>query len=590
MRTKMFDTDSFAYVGDSKDYHQYSIHELEKNAMEAFVKEYTELDEDMKSVLLESVSYGEDYDRIFTEGGNMEIIKTFVSSVKSVTKKIRESKKFIKAGKNTEAKRIISEAQVELKNAKKELNDIASSYDDNISYAVIGVILRAIQIPINTIILSIPTLGIGGPLYILVAGFKQTLTSINRFIKKAHDGKEMTYGDFNVFMDAAKNGLDDISKYLVKLDQSIGKESVKKESTEEVEESSASVNGPMLPQGQGSGSADSSSVGDMVSGMEEEIDKVEKVPDDLFKEAMDDILYGEDTYFEASLGIIKNMIPKKKPVEGNVKEDIRVDKVNTAARLYSAVMLNTGRMKMMIAANPKAKSTDAYKTYKKNSVIAEKELRKILKELNVTERSYYTSWYNGFNKTFNASLNAQIKLVEQQRKESLKKESTDDIFEEAANIDEAIKDEIRKLNEKGYKTKYSSAGHNTLTKTEDRNRDGIYKGKLYTDARVHFDGNYNFLEAPKYWILKDVEGDDYLDVVPITYNPKDGNKEEAFQKWKDKYLSSLNTWIDNLPSKKNSDDVVTKDGDVTESYESIDDEIDTLVESVLSDLFVDTLD
>ena len=184
---------------------------------------------------------------------------------------------------------------------------------------------------------------------------------------------------------------------------------------------------------------------------------------------------------------------------------------------------------------------------------------------------------------------------------------------EAAAIDDAIADEIAKLNDKGYVTKYSSAGHNTLDKKSDTNDDGVYKGKLYTDARVQFDGKYDLPEAPKYWELKTVDGDTYLDVPDRTYNDKDGDTDEAFQKWKDKYLASLDKWIDDLPdisdgkksSKKKSED---DDEDETKSKdeetdvedtedtseeetdeEEVKESVDDFVDSFMTDLFVENL-
>lgn len=118
---------------------------------------------------------------------------------------------------------------------------------------------------------------------------------------------------------------------------------------------------------------------------------------------------------------------------------------------------------------------------------------------------------------------------------------------EAANIDSEIKEVIDKLNAKGYKTKYSSAGHTQLRKKSDIDDNGIYYGKLYSDARIMFASDYEFPKAPKYWVWKTVDNKDYLDIIPIPYNPKNGTPEEAFSKWKTNYMSTLRTWVDNLP-------------------------------------------
>lgn len=132
---------------------------------------------------------------------------------------------------------------------------------------------------------------------------------------------------------------------------------------------------------------------------------------------------------------------------------------------------------------------------------------------------------------------------------------------EAANIDAEIKPVIEILNQKGYKTKYSSAGHVHLRKKADEKRDGVYHNKLYSDARIMFDGDFKFPNSPKHWFWKNVDGKDYLDIEPIYYNPKDGSPDEAFAKWKNRYMETLRTWADNLPDrvKSNAEEVETKD-------------------------------
>jgi hypothetical protein len=131
---------------------------------------------------------------------------------------------------------------------------------------------------------------------------------------------------------------------------------------------------------------------------------------------------------------------------------------------------------------------------------------------------------------------------------------------EAANIDSEIKPVIELLNNKGYKTKYSSAGHVHLRKKEDNYRDGVFYGKLYSDARIMFDGDYDFPKPPKHWVWKNVDNNDYLDIIPIAYDKKNGSPDEAFAKWKKNYMETLRTWVDNLPDQNKSENkVITKD-------------------------------
>ena len=164
---------------------------------------------------------------------------------------------------------------------------------------------------------------------------------------------------------------------------------------------------------------------------------------------------------------------------------------------------------------------------------------------------------------------------------------------EAANIDKDMKPIIDQLNAKGYKTKYSSAGHTKLRKKEDRYKDGIYKGKLYSDARIMFDGDYNFPKAPKYWIWKSVEGNDYLDIDPKQYTPEKTamTPDQEFSRWKACYMGTLKTWVDNLPDADKADDSTevkdTKGRDVAvEDVEipTVDEMMDTILESVLFDV------
>ena len=171
---------------------------------------------------------------------------------------------------------------------------------------------------------------------------------------------------------------------------------------------------------------------------------------------------------------------------------------------------------------------------------------------------------------------------------------------EAATIEPEIRDIISELNRKGYKTKYSSPGHRHLRKKEDAEPDGVYYGKLYSDARVMFDGKFNFPAAPKYWFWRDVEGNSYLDIRPVIYNEKDGTPDEAFAKWKTDYMNSLRNWVAKLKpassggglkgeeKKEDSpEDEKTEDKETKESLESFNDymnhKFNLYKESVLED-------
>ena len=124
---------------------------------------------------------------------------------------------------------------------------------------------------------------------------------------------------------------------------------------------------------------------------------------------------------------------------------------------------------------------------------------------------------------------------------------------EAADMDEDMRDPVSKLNEKGYKVKYSCAGHENTKVKEDRNKDLVKNGKLYSTARIQFEGKVNFGKLPERWERKDTkDGCTALYVKPYTYNEKQGTPSEAYDKWKEAYMLSLNEWIKDLPNKDTS--------------------------------------
>lgn len=120
------------------------------------------------------------------------------------------------------------------------------------------------------------------------------------------------------------------------------------------------------------------------------------------------------------------------------------------------------------------------------------------------------------------------------------------------DIDPEIKSTIELLNRLGYKTKYSSAGYRKERSKDDRDRNGVYYGKLYTTARITFDGNYKFDELPKGWYQNFNSDKTGIYVKPFTYDEKDGSPDEAFAKWKSEYVAALKTWAENLKDAKDT--------------------------------------
>ena len=190
--------------------------------------------------------------------------------------------------------------------------------------------------------------------------------------------------------------------------------------------------------------------------------------------------------------------------------------------------------------------------------------------------------------------NAEIAKMYPKYLEDYLEESVSDYYSEAANIDKEMQKYIDKLNDKGYKTLYSSPGHDNIRAKEDPNKDGVYYGKIYCDARLMFGDNYDFGEAPKYWHWRHVDGKSYLDITPITFKGDYGSRDKQYAEWKEKYLKSLDEWIDELPDasdngkKKKDDSDYSKDN--TEDTDTADkkdaeEEVKEVEESVMTDLF-----
>lgn len=151
----------------------------------------------------------------------------------------------------------------------------------------------------------------------------------------------------------------------------------------------------------------------------------------------------------------------------------------------------------------------------------------------------------------------------------------DVLYESDRDIDDDIKSILTKLHRKGYVTLYSCSGHNGTRRKEDMYRDGVYKGKLYTTARVTFNKIHNFSNIPNGWYSSEKDGKTTLYVKPITYDEKQGSPNEAFAKWKSVYLENLRTWA------KSVQEVTT---DVKESDSNLY-PMSELLDQFLSELF-----
>lgn len=116
------------------------------------------------------------------------------------------------------------------------------------------------------------------------------------------------------------------------------------------------------------------------------------------------------------------------------------------------------------------------------------------------------------------------------------------------DIPDSIEDTINIIESKGYKVKYSSPGYANTRFKSDRNKDKVIYNKFISTGRVIFSYNYKFTETPKYWEWKALNnGTKALYVKPFTYNKTNGDKNEAFAKWKQSYLNELRKWAVSLP-------------------------------------------
>lgn len=152
----------------------------------------------------------------------------------------------------------------------------------------------------------------------------------------------------------------------------------------------------------------------------------------------------------------------------------------------------------------------------------------------------------------------------------------DEVYMEAAKIDDDIKDTIDKLNAKGYTTVYSCSGHPSARLKSDRLKDGIKNGKLYSTARIVFDKNYKFASIPKYWELKILDkGQTGIYVKGPTYNIANGMAPDQFARWKRRYMYNLEKWVDELP------EAGTKEKTDTEEFQESADSLLSVAEDVM---------
>ena len=378
-------------------------------------------------------------------------------------------------------------------------------------------------------------------------------------------------------------------------------------SSEEVEESSASVVGQMIPQ-PGLEESTDPDINDVLADVADD-EKNIKTPEgetdmyiddefDLLKESLNDIDTGASVYFEASK-FIESLKSKFKKDDVTSEPQFDKSKVIHAAKVYTTMRLAGARVKLAVAKNSKIKGTAEYRDLQRKLIAAEKEYRKCKKELSKDEVNAVNEYIAGFDSTFNKKIDAQIQDIKDAKaaaktvKESVKVEGCKSEVVTEKDLDPEMKPLIEKLHRKGYKTTASSSGHNNLVANDDVNKNGVRDERLYSDARLVFAGKYNLGKAPKYWYWKKVDnGDkvDYLDIEEMHYDTTPGGPSKAFQDWKIKYMKSLSEWIDSLPDADSGNNENVDEACATESATEINNEIDTLFESVMSDIEFDAFD
>lgn len=200
----------------------------------------------------------------------------------------------------------------------------------------------------------------------------------------------------------------------------------------------------------------------------------------------------------------------------------------------------------------------------------------------------FDSCYNVFESVFDTKLD-DIKFTERVNRfatDLVSQNETEKICEKVLNqidfdkelvvtesdedeIDEDIKPIVNLLNKLGYTVKYSCSGHNRSRIKEDGYRDGVYHGKIYTTARLTFDKKYKFDTIPEGWYLNKNSDTTGIYVRAYTYNEKDGTPNEAFEKWKKRYMGALKDWVEHLKESKETDEDQKMESAINDFVDSI---------------------
>ena len=312
---------------------------------------------------------------------------------------------------------------------------------------------------------------------------------------------------------------------------------------------------------------------------------------------------------ERIMGMVKTTVPTIVTKYGSTEFTTEKRKKRTAARYF---MVNVKMRKPEYNKSKAGKVTsirfveDLY-SYDIKSVLSDENAKQAVIKANIAiqkdlKKRVKTLKYNPTIKSENAGgkyivfmevitnevIQPDDNTVEESAVVVFGEEEPLEMFSETSKeIDEDIKDVIDTLNEKGYKTKYSCSGHPSARFKKDRYRDGILNDKIYSTARIVFDGIYE-ITPPRHWKKKTLNDgkDTALYVVAPKFKIVDGLPKESFGKWKDRYMDSIRNWVEKLP---NAGDPSDEKGESIEDQakEKEKDAVKEIEESVIYDLFTD---
>lgn len=312
---------------------------------------------------------------------------------------------------------------------------------------------------------------------------------------------------------------------------------------------------------------------------------------------------------ERIMGMVKTTVPTIVTKYGSAEFETTKGKKTTAKRYF---MVNVKMRKPEYNKSKAGKVTsinfveDLY-SYDIKSVLSDENVKQAVIKANIAiqkdlKKRVKTLKYNPMIKSENTGgkyivfmevvtnevVQPDDNTVEESAVVAFGEEEPLEMFSETSKeIDEDIKDVIDTLNEKGYKTKYSCSGHPSARFKKDRYRDGILNDKIYSTARIVFDGIYE-ITPPRHWKKKNLNDgkDTALYVVAPRFKIVDGLPKESFGKWKDRYMNSIRNWVEKLP---NAGDPSDEKGESIEDQakEKEKDAVKEIEESVIYDLFTD---